>query len=578
MLEKFSHIHKSLFISTVFVVGLTACSDSAIDGPVTDNNEGFDSEIGFMGYVEEEGEIISRANTTVTDVTYTAFPDVDFYIYVEGKNKEGVDQKSNIGSYWVQSSTQGMLWPKNQSSKLRWFSRENDHHFWSWTIPWEDRQTYTATTEPVTLNFRNTFIKDSENPDEYWDNGSCLEKFVGALNGPYSYNADGIYIPLQYRHLVSKIQLMSFSIVDNSTGSSYANLKGNFTLLGMPENVTFFPRPVDGDDGSKSAPFVALPENYEYDTEKGVSFAVQNLRAGSSSSSQPYDYFYICPELDFSKLAFKIEIWQRVADSSSPSGYTWIPNTSHGTRGAFYGDFKNVTFTRSTTGSNYDNPEGGDTKILHAGEYMQLVVSINSQGVPTVKVSVSNWSSTQEHQAYQHITPGLYSDGELHDLSDLYDPSKSHSEEERDEYFQMHGNGYTSSDPDDPNYYPGVPEGKGIYHLYGDVALYDSKYALYLGSDYMLDGMGYMIDFYKKNGGYTYKIPKNIRNVYLRCEYWYDSTQEYIVYIDNDGLVWFVNPQTWERTPTGNSLADPKFNNYDYINIGLQYGSLSGTT
>lgn len=533
-----------------------------------------DLEIQFGATIEQNSEIETRASQYVTDVTNTAFPDVDFYIYMEGK--DAFDNNQNkLGTYWVQSSTQGMLWPKTPDQRLKWFSRDNDHYFWSWTIPWVDRNTYQATSEPVTLHFRNTFIQDSENPEGYWDNGACLEQFVGAVAGPYSYNKDGIYVPIEYRHMVSKIQLTTFSVVDNATSSSYSNLKGNFTILGMPDEVTFYPHPADGENGEKTEPHISFGDNFIYDTSRGVSFAVQNKRAGSTSSSStiPYDYFYICPEMDFSQLAFKIELYERVADPESSSGYKWVLDTSHGNRGAFYGDFRNVTFTRPTYNQNiYDDPNGGDSKILHAGEYMQLVVSISSQGVPSVKVTVSSWTSNAEHQAVQHIKPGIYSDGEARDLSDMFNPASSHSQDEIDEFFELYGDGKTSSSPDMEDYYPGMEPGKGIFRLYEDITLYNGP--LYVGDDYILDGMGHLIDF-GKSTNYRYKISKNLRNVYLKTEYWYETSDVdrwYIIYIDDEGDIYKVNPHTWEKTKTSYSLKNATYNP---VEIYLTSGSYS---
>lgn len=565
-----------LIIASVLTVLLGSCTDDISDSEIFAGEE-----IVFRGRVVEDAGVTTRANTTVTDVDYAKFPDVDFYMYMEGLDKDG-NEKSDIGRYWVQSSTQGMLWPKTNADKLKWFSRDEGHQFWSWTVPWVDRETYVPFEEPMTFEFKDTHIRDSENPEDYWDNGSCLEKFVGATNGKFSYNYDGIYVPIQYRHLVSKIELYTFAMVDNATGTTYNNLKGDFTILGLPHTATFYPRPQDGPDGKKRAPYVVAGDQlngegkYEYDIENGVSFAVQNLNPNhsTSSSAKPYDNFYICPEMDFNNLAFKIELYERIPDRESPTGYKWVLDTSHGNRGAYYGDFRNVVFSRGTTGSGYDDPENTtgnlkDSKILHAGEYMRLEVSINSQGVPTVKVSVSNWTTpTTEYTAEQHIQPGIYADGEAHDLIDLFDPAKNHTQEEKDEYFEYFGSGVVSGDPEDPNYFEGL-EGKKIYRLYDDVTLYDQHFMM--DSDYMLDGMGHVIDF-GKDTSYSYKVSKNLRNVYLKAEYWYDTSRWYIIFIDEVGDIWKVDPETWVRTKTTYSLSKAT---YDPVSISCSSGSYS---
>lgn len=546
---------------------LLSCSNEVI------REDDFDGdEILFTGTVLESSELSTRANTSVSDVDYAKFPDTDFYVHIEGNDRDGV-LRDKTGTYWVQSSTQGMLWPKVSSERLKWFSRDAGHQFWSWTVPWENRDEYTPTTDEITITFEDSPIAKLEDPDNYFDNGSCLERFVGATNGEFIYNRDGIYVPIQYRHLVSKIRLYTFAIVDNSTGSSYNNLKGNFTLLGMPRTAKFYPRPEDGPNGEKRAPYVAMDPNHDYSDGEGVTFTIQNLNPShsTSTSAKPYDFFYVCPEMDFSELQFKIELYERVEDSESPTGYKWVLNTTHGNRGAFYGDFRNVTFSRSTTGSNYDDPnnETGnllDDKILHAGEYMSLVISINSQGVPSVKGTITSWTTgTTEYEAQQHIYPGIYSDGEAHDLLDMYVSGK-HSQDEKDEFFDLFGHGYVSDDPDDYDYFPGM-SGKKIYRFYDDITIYRPDFVL--DSDVMIDGMGHMLDFGRATS-YTFTVSKNLRNIYLKTSYFYDTSQWYMIFIDDTGKIWKVDPETWEKTPTSYDISKAT---YDPVRLSISSGS-----
>ena len=78
------------------------------------------------------------------------------------------------------------------------------------------------------------------------------------------------------------------------------------------------------------------------------------------------------------------------------------------------------------------------------------------------------------------------------------------------------------------------------------------------GDDYLLEGNGHTI-----NVNSTSLSVGHVRNVYLRLYYYTSSSisgsiyYEYIVYIDNNGDVWIVDPVTFEETPTGENINNP---------------------
>lgn len=596
-----------------------------------------DPEEVYFGAFVGGGDNATRANTSIYNVTTEFYGNCDFYMTVKEESASGeVKIKSSV--YEIPSGSEAVISPKttvvdgetHREETLNWFSREKAHTFWGWAA---HRDFYTTGTNSllddgnVEIEFKGSTLDETTDntanywkstPDEttVWKNGEVLEQLIGAQKGPLVYNDNGMYVPLQFRHLVSKIFLSYLYLVDNSSGTTDSNVKGLITFYGMPKKATLYTNPTKKNDEGEDvaiSPYVAMDENWDYKQTEGVTYAITNNRSGSSSSNDyrkqykwegnsytsvyARDCWYICPEVDFDRISYKIEVYEY-------SNGSWVPSSKYGKHGAYYGDFKNVTFSRTTNGSNYDDPNGGDTKILHAGEYMTLTIYMTSKGNPSVKGSISDWSNASRTGS-SHVHQGIYGIEELKDMSTTMG-STSNTEEQkrkRDEFYEMLGSGRTTED-DDKSEYPQYKDKNGddtelkIFELYDDIGE-DSYYSyssssttvqnqrmgsISPGDGYILDGKGHTINCYSNNSmwaGYNNPLvsigPGTVRDVYLRYYYYnnYNTPygyHEYIVYIDKMGNIWLVDPVTFEMTPTENNINE---SGKSPMNINLKTGAIS---
>ena len=573
----------------ILLLLLPLCGCSNVD---IDDSSPLTSGIRFEAVVGGTESLSTRANTNTYNVT-SEFYDCDFFVHLEGRNNSDED-KSNSSTYVIPSGYEGTITPKDEKNALNWFSRISPHDFWGWTLPSETEYTpdESKLSEGIKIKFQDTYLDGTSNSsasswkDDSWKNGSCLEQMIGAQAGPYTYNENGMYVPLQFRHLVSKIILSTFLVIDNVSGTTTSNLKGTITFYGMPDEATFYPTPRD-EAGNAIAPYMEMPSDWDYDKSKGVTYAItnsaKNLKweghdSGNYSQNWPRDCWYICPEVDFSKLAFKIELYEYV-------GNQWILSQSHGKRGAYYGDFKNVTFSRSTTGNNYDNTgedQGKDATILHAGEYLQLNINLNEKGNPGVQGVITEWSGNYNRAGSAHVEQGIYS---VEEYRDLVTAMRSGDEDLIKEYYQIYGSGKdTSSDPEGeyPNYEDIYGRELDIFELYDDIGSEDAisssstttskmNYYCNIADGYILDGRGHTVNC---NSSFVYIGP--VRDVYFR-EYYYSSSTprtyyEYIVYVDKMGQVWTVDPETYEYTMTEYNVLN---GNKNPVTLYLSSGKVS---
>lgn len=546
----------------------------------------------FAAYIENQDTPSTRANSDTYDIS-TKYFDTDFYLHMEGTDKQGVLQ-SSASVYEVPSGYQGSLVPENGQPTLNWFSRDTPHYFWGWTLPWEkpyDPETgegynpATATTETlIPIYFPGSNLDETANSNasawkkadqnggvEFWRNGKAYEQFIAGIAGPYQYNIAGSYLPMFYRHMVSKIMLNYFYVVDNVTGSSSSNLHGTITFFGLPDVAYFHPCPRKA-DGTPVQPFVSLPEGWSYPPTESVTYALTNygqpyLWEGHENTGSYYylrDAWYIPPEIDFSKISFKIEIYEYNSTTQ-----TWELSVKRGQRGAYYGDFRNVKFNRATAGDGYNDTEnpGSDVNILHAGEYLTLTLNLYEKGNPTVQGTIYGWSSgTREAEA--HVHQGIYSLEEMKEFSSIMGGS---DEEAKRQYYEMNGSARTTED-DPPGEYPEYDKEKKIFDIFDDIGIEGSSTSssskagsyIYVDDDYILDGHGHTI-----NVTSTTMYIGQMRDVYLR--YYYSST-EYIIYIDKMGNVWKVDPVTYEETQTPYNVNDPTYNP---MKLNMSSGAIS---
>ena len=561
----------------------------------------------FDACVGSTGSLATRArnDSDVTNITNQFYGENDFYITVASTEQGETTLQSGI--YEIPSASSGTLLPKAGQTALTWQSRTAGHEFWAWSVR-RDMELVPdeSATDAYKIEFKGSTLNETvlttstssvsnpwksepdENAPELWRNGEVLEKLISAKTGtgtdPLIYNNNGMYVTLQFRHLVSKIFLKNLIVVDNVAGSSSSTLRGHITFYGMPDEATLYVAPTDA-EGNRIAPYVAMPENWDYNPTRSVTYALTNNSVSytwegyydsngnlvtsskpdeSSNATNMRDCWYVCPELDLSKLAFKIELYDYNATDQ-----TWVLSQSHSKHGAVYGDFQNVKFSRTTTGKDYDDPNNTtdqkwDESILHAGEYLMLSMSISEKGNPTAQGTIVSGWFTGSRTGSSHVHQGLYSVGDVTQMSTIMSGS---DETAKQQYYEMMGSGRDTSS-DDKNQYPEYKDKDGnevdlkIFELFDDIGTnsYDSGTSsnkvssLNPGDGYILDGRGHTVNFTGSSGEVTIG---NVRDVYLRWYYSYSSTtSEYIVYVDKTGNVWLVDPVTFEHTPTEYNVND----------------------
>lgn len=467
--------------------------------------------------------------------------DTDFYIQL------CCGTETELKTYIVPSGYEGRLEPKGEAEgdTLKWYDLDSPHSFYAWTIPWDE--SWEAKAESLTVKFENSSDADSKKAgyDAEKRNNAILEKFIGTRSEEkpdghnLSYKEHGKYVELTFFHLVSKIKIGSFILIE-ANGSIQKDLKADVTFVGMPTEATFYPHPEDD-----RRPYVGEP--YTTSEDDGITYFLANEAAGD-------DVFYICPEVDFSKINFKVKLISR----------------EYLTYDTYYGTFDDVTFIREP-GSDYD--KGGDEKILHAGEMMTLNITLIPGVGPGLSLVITPWSTEDPEESQYHAYPGIYSDAEVKEMHGSFvDNSFEDAQAEAKRLFETYGE---KRDID------GDGELEMVFPLYDNVdvtgATRDNIFPIPNG--YILDGMGHTITMKTNTNNTDYVTAPYfnigpVRNVWLT-----DGT--HTIFIDIEGYVWIEDaaaPTGYKQTGyqlkplTGNeksydiSCNDGKVHNSDFYN------------
>ena len=488
----------------------------------------------------------------------------DFYIQLNTINANN-EIVTKYGVYVVPSAYEGRLESKNPAKALDWQNLNNDHTFYSWTIPWMktapdniegndvsdadnvegEEQYYTPSDNELTVNFYNS---SEANGFALHENNAILEKFIGAKSQPYSYTGHGKYVDLTFYHLVSKIRVDGIILI-KSDGSVQENLQADMTFVGMPTQATFYPHPKPEDESGapeNSRPYVGKP--WTNSSDEGVTYFIWN-KAGVE------DLFYICPEVDFSKIDYQIKI--------TSDGYQ---NTD-----IYYGTFDDVIFERkSGWGHDIGEDDTGeivDSKILHAGEEMSISITLIPGIGPGLKIIISDWSTDKPIDSQYHTHQGFYSDAEIQQFidlmfglnSDTYDNPPS----ELEFLFEMYG--YEK-------------DGKKYFPLYENLAPQKgntNSNIFPVPKGYIIDGMGHTVTLKTNNGNYfgtgrneTYYNIGPCVDIYLS-----DPNGNNTIYIDPEGYVWITNKETGVLEQTDNKLPELT-GNYKGYDISADSGKI----
>lgn len=626
-------------------VGLLAVSWGCVREETFDGSDSVSAgEITFRANLDD-GTFATRSGATLP-VTPDDFGETIFYIYERGVNdKDAPTEDAEMRPYWLATGYQGQLdimphdkipeWEvvgdddqNKKLPKLNWFLPDTDHRFWSWTWPLGVRDysgvdLTTAPNDEVLVFIDSDFPSlagnddgstqktarrtraDDEDPDvpsgedgpeekpgvtrETWHNGEALERLVGAkTDRPYMFNQDGRYVPFTYKHLVSKIILGDFWLVDN-TGATQKDLQARITFYGMPKRAMFFPLPApdtkSGDPDYPAAPYVIIDHTdpygkdkkpgdltteeaikqfpsvpvsgsgttekttpFQYDLNEYLSFYILNKGEDLDNNGnrrpdvEPYkghDVFYICPEVDFSQLEYKVEFMEYDKDKK-----TYKPHSRYGSRGGYFGNFSAVQFMREVETEDGETTLVADPeRVLHAGEVMVLNMTVYEKSGPGAGVWIRNWDSEKLKSATHHNHKGIYSDGEATAVRSAF--TSGASDATRDAAYEIYGEDEEVTDEN------GETRTEKVIRLYSDITFQCSTsgttseglyyhFRIYPAT-YILDGMGYTISFaepssYGHEEHKTFTIG-NMRDVYI-------TNGTVTVYIDPEGWVCRMDEET----------------------------------
>ena len=516
---------RNLLFGSILVVTLFSACRKETDG-LRVRKAGDPVEFGAT--VCETGAVQTRVLNPVY-IESTPF-DMDFYIQLYCETGDNSEPSTAYGTYVVPSGFKGQLHSKDEATPLTWKDLHSKHTFYAWNLPW--KKDYIPTDEGILMKFHDS--AEGEGGYDTYKNNAIYEHFIGAKSAePYSYKEHGKYVDLTFHHLVSKIRIGSFTLIEGG-GAIQKHLKADVTFVGMPTEATFYPHPED-----HGRPRV---EYKEYDPDKGVTFFIAN-EAAEPGKEKAEDIFYICPEVDFSKIDFKVK----------------INNSDYKDYDTYYGTFADVTFRRNPEeGTDYDNKneEDGkyvdDSKILHAGEMMTLnIVLIPGMG-PGLSLIIDKWNTESPKESQYHVYPGLYTEADLNQLRSLFTDLRNVNDNETLDKIKQLFESYGITEDDIKFFllFENIDLSKN-----GDGNIFP------IWKDYVLNGLGHTITLKTNSGNYwghgfndPYFNTGPVRDVYFT-----DPEGNNTIYIDEAGYVWIT--QDGQLTKTKNQLQD--LNTYD---------------
>ena len=495
-----------------------------------------DNDISFLASIKE----ISRVKTRF-DSAYISTSQYNTNFYIQLVTNEGEpDAFTEASIYRIPSGYEGRLAAVVSNEALNWHDITSPHTFYGWTIPWEEDYyaNGVVNTKGVSIEFVDS--RDTS-PDEIVKNpnfnNKILETLVGCKSGPYTYTQHGKYVDLTFFHLVSKINIKNFQLTETS-GAIQRNLKAEITFIGMPTTATLYPH-----DENNNPPHVVAGT---VDLNDGITYFISNTPQTDNS-----DVFYICPEIDFSKIDYQIKL-------------TDVKYASYST---YYGTFDNVVFVRNN--QDFDSPNGGDTKILHAGEMMTININLIPGTGPGLAITIDKWSTDPPQESQYHTYPGIYTQSEMKELRDAFLAQRKDgtiiTTDGLDELFDNYGH---------------INEqGQKVFDLYENVDFSgDNTGNIFpVWREYILNGLGHVItlrtnQFSNVFGTHRYYNIGPVRDVYLQDE---DGNNS--IYIDKDGYVWIYDPEKNDYTKTDNFLPPLTGNDLSY-NIDAVTGQVKPAT
>lgn len=465
-MRKTVYIFLFLLLSLLYI--LTSC-DNAITNHLQKENH-----LIFVGTLLDGAEAETRA-PNMMGVSRDTFETKFYFARLAGEKA--------CATYKVPVEHPGLFRHYGNLDSLVWYSHDLPHVFVGWTMPWIldypiDDIEYKVNYDPYIENFEDgtTISFDANDPmyaqlqEHDVDNTNCkiLETFVGTRSEEITFNENGDYVILYFRHLVSKIYInsVSFSMMDPDGKIITRTVQGKMTFKNMPSEGIFY-REREG--------FPIVEANPE-----ALNEVTYDLSAGA--------VFYVCPGIDFSQVEFAIT---PVNGSSEYMGY-----------GDFLGDFKSILFNRVETDwwdKEHESDPNWET-TLYAGETMTLNLNLRQGKGTFVSVSINGWNNqtATEGSAYQYN--GIYDSSQIREAYYMWG-NDGYTDEMEENLFSKYGDTYYDENGDE------IKE----YRIYNDCTW---TQAIRLGKKYSVNGMGHTITFTGTYSNNQVRISR-IKDIYL---------------------------------------------------------------
>ena len=492
----------------------------------------------FHANLVESSTVKTRADSTY--ITHESYPG-NFYIMVESQEQGADTPEISYGTYYIPSGYDGRLYAIDTQTPLNWHDLTSDHTFYGWTIPWQPDW---IVNENTIVDIPVEFYDSSESNYSLHSNNSVYETFIGCKSGPYNYTNRGKYVDLTFFHLVSKIKIGIFQLTEAS-GAIQRNLKAEITFINMPTIGKLIITPEDG-----GIPIIQMDEAISND---GITYFIANNPRDPNTSFYGSDTFYIPPEVDFSNIDFQVKLMDE----------------KYASYNIYYGTFDEVEFVR-TPGNDFDQGEGTDDTILHAGEQMTININLIPGKGPGLRLVVDKWSTEQPNESRYYPYPGLYSEAQLSELLDAFLSQRlvdgQVTTDNLDYLFSVYGDTI-----DDIKYF--------LLYENIDITGFPTGNFFPVWREYILNGLGHTItmklnSFGNHFGGAPYFNIGPMRDVYLTGTY---NGVPYKMYIDEEGYTYTYDPTTDTYNKTTNQLTELTGNNYSY-NVNPATGEVKPVT
>lgn len=465
---------KCIYIFTgMAMLLLQSCCESDISGEnVLDGNE---KEILFTAATrntpsDETVKVGSRAGDIMNGeyvlMTHDEWGKWD--IHIHHKNITGSSDPEEEQLYHVSSGQQGSL-DIEDSKKWLWrvsADGSDSHIFQAWTEP---NPSEPGLPQVVTTNVNGVKTVDFEAGNEIiWGDGDkfvghYLNFLIGEAAGPVDYKSNGMYVPLYFDRLVSRIRITSIVHVyaDGTYNSSELYIY-DVEFPDMYRTGTLNTHAGELADGKAVSPEVTTGGG-----EKGLSIVFPN-----KGNRNIYTIYGAAGGLPMYVPPFKFKEAGKFSIGHFGSNFQGGTEQTYNT---YYADLAEVFLNRD------DYPQE-----LRAGENMDIMLELKDDEVSGMYVYISPWNTESEKDLLQHPQPGIYTLAELLNLRKLILYQKEIPE----------------------SYYKTV-DGEKVIYIYNDFTVSLEGESTYnIPDGYVLDGLGHNLSC---KGNFSLK--GNVRNL-----------------------------------------------------------------